>query len=563
MSLPRWTIAKLAVISQRDLLCVVALFLAACASSPAQDAGKDSIEGHRGTHQVRILDEGFDALVERVEMIRGAKSSIDLQTFIWSDDEVGRLVLYELLCAAERGVRVRALADQMFSENDAGVAAFAASAHENLSVRVYNPVGGQVAPSLLSSLSSAAVAFRDVNQRMHNKLMVADGSTAITGGRNLENAYFDCNRGLNYRDREVYVGGSVVDDMHESFESFWNSELAFGLQDLEDVADALEEGGYPSPENADEMEIAVLLAEVEARMASLDYQRRRLANSLEVSRTAFLSDLPGKNHGAWLAESGRITEQFVKLVGRANERILIQSPYLVLSERGMELFEELSEKGVTVGVSTNSLAATDNWTAYGTFHQQKRELLRDLDMEVFEFRPTPLGDLAHRVDGEPESEVEPFFCLHAKSIVVDEELGCIGSYNLDPRSANLNTEVALLVWDEEFTARLESSILADMQPDQSWVLAARDRPILVKQAMGLLESVNSLLADLTTLDLLPSTFSSCYELEAGESPVSRRHPDFYENYNSVGSFPGLDLIDDRKIKSRLMKSLGGVITPLL
>lgn len=549
------------------LVASLAVLLAGCTSSPCGSiewsldgaAGTRVIPTVEGEHRVRLLNDGFEALVERVRMIRAARESIVLQTFIWKNDEAGRLMLYELLEAARRGVVVRVIADQMFSENDAGDAAFAATAHERLRIKAYNPIAHRVAPTVLASLGELVTGFRDLNQRMHNKILVVDRERAITGGRNVQNAYFDLDPRLNYRDRDVRVVGPVAGEMAASFDDYWTSPLAVPLGELIDVAARIESGEHPNPKNADEMEVAALRTEIDR--ALLPVAGASTAGLLErtVSRVAFVADLPGKNESAWLDASGRITEQFGGLLCGARKELVIQSPYLVLGDAGAALMDDLRDDDVSILISTNSLAATDSWQTYGMFYQQKRMLLRDLDLDIYEFRPVPLGPVARR----READEEPFFCLHSKSMVVDDEIAVVGSYNLDPRSGNLNTEVALLVFDPEFAGLLENSIREDLAPDRSWVLGVRDRPLGIRQVANLLESASAMVQSVTTLDPWPSRYAACFELRPGQQPVDRRHPDFYDRYENLGNFPGLGIADQKVVFARLLKGMGGAVTPIL
>jgi len=537
---------------------VLAFAAGGCSAPPCQPVQPlVTLPVHESAHRVRLLEGGFESLVTRVDLIRSARRSITIQTFIWRNDEAGRLLLFELIEAARRGVTVRVLADQMFSENDAEVAAVAATAHEQVAVRAYNPIADRVAPTLLASLSKVLLDFRNLNQRMHNKVMVVDGEVAVTGGRNIQNAYFDLDPRLNYRDRDVVVRGPAVSAMIVSFEEYWSSPLAVPLDSLLDVADCIARADLPSLRDARDFGVAEVRAEVDRDLPHEPARRSR--DEMTVDRVAFLADVPGKNSATWLDASGRITEQLVTVLCGAEREVLIQSPYLVLGDRASALLGGLRDADVDVVISTNSLAATDSWQTYGIFYQQKRRILDDLDLEVHELKPVPLGARARR----PEPETAAFYCLHSKSMVIDDRLGMVGSYNLDPRSGNLNTEVALLVFDEAFAGRLEASIREDVAPDQSWVLAERDRPLLFAWVGDLADGCSDLLRRATTLDPLPSRFASCFELRPGEPPVSRRHPAFHDRYDEVGNFPGLGIADQKVILARLVKGLGGVVTPIL
>jgi putative cardiolipin synthase len=182
----------------------------------------------------------------------------------------------------------------------------------------------------------------------------------------------------------------------------------------------------------------------------------------------FISDSPGKNvGGSGLGGGGESTQLLIEAVSNAKSSVLIQSPYLIMPEGGIELFEELVKRGVRIRISTNSLASTDNIPAFGGYHGQRSDLL-EAGVELYEFKPHPAVE-DELVDRYPRiAENNPIFALHAKSMVVDDEIVFIGTFNLDPRSANLNTEVGLLVDSKELGRQLTESIERDIRPENSW-----------------------------------------------------------------------------------------------
>ena len=191
-------------------------------------------------NHVFMFDIGSEALLARIHLIRAAQRSISIQTLIWSNDEVGRLIMYELIQAAKRGVLVRVIVDHIASEKNLEVSTFLAFAHPNLQIKIYNPIGPaifkkKINPTLLEKMFSLVTGFDKLNQRMHNKVFLIDDVIGITGGRNYENTYFDQVRGLNYKDRDILVMGPVVNNMSANFEKFWDYRHAYLLQELLDV----------------------------------------------------------------------------------------------------------------------------------------------------------------------------------------------------------------------------------------------------------------------------------------------------------------------------------------
>jgi phosphatidylserine/phosphatidylglycerophosphate/cardiolipin synthase-like enzyme len=552
---------------------------------PKQDA--DSLwRVHTAPHRAGLLNIGFDALLARIHLIRSAKRSIKIQTLIWTNDEVGRLILYELIQAAKFGVRVQIIADQMCSETDPGVAAFVAGAHPNMQVRHYNPLTERLEASYLDLLSAGLLDFKKANQRMHNKLIVVDRTYAITGGRNIENTYYGLASRLNFKDRDVLITGPVVSDMAASFDAYWDHPLSVPSSRLKDVAAAMASGLRRRWFSLSDFRLGDHYERVNKTLKGGHYGRKLLKRLIRVRKVAFLADVPGKNRSEYLDASGRITEQVVKLLNKARRAILIQSPYLVLSKRALILFKILRGRNISVTISTNSLAATDNWMTYAMFYKQKRRLIKDLGFRLHEFKPlpddlsrmwpgydqhrqqmlgkkSPAGGALEHGDGTATLSQAPCFCLHAKSMVIDGRIACIGSYNLDPRSANLNTELALIVWDKAFARQLRENIRQDIEPGNSWVVWKRYRPLPVQKTLNLLESLNQMVAGVTTLDLWPARHASCFQLKPGGQAVAPGDPTFYENYVDVGNFPLVPATDSKLIYTQLFKALGSSTIPIL
>ncbi len=186
-------------------------------------------------HFVSLLNIGQDALLARVHLIRSARKSIEFQTYIWENDEVGRLVFMEILKAARRGVKVRIIVDQLASAKDPGLVALLATLHVNLEIAFYNPTFARSKVSPLELYSGALFSFRKINQRMHNKIIVIDSKIGIAGGRNIENKYYDYDPGYSFKDRDIIVAGPAVIKMRESFDRYWNDEVVVKAVYLVDV----------------------------------------------------------------------------------------------------------------------------------------------------------------------------------------------------------------------------------------------------------------------------------------------------------------------------------------
>lgn len=419
---------------------------------------------------VYVLEKGEESLIGRAWLAQRATTSIDVQYFIWSTDNIGVLAAELLLSAAERGVTVRVIVDDFLIDAD-DKTLLLLSAHPNVQIRIYNP-NVTVGVSTWQRLKNAVTGFREINQRMHDKTAIFDGIAGITGGRNMADEYFDYDKEYNFRDRDVLLLGSAVSDMSENFNEFWASELAVPVETIlaEDVADISmqDAAGHfrelhdyaNDPQNFE--------PQVRAAIEAAESFFPVLLQAMSWEDVRFLSDVPGKNDGqSGLGGGGESTQQLFEAVLNAKSSVLIQSPYLILPEGGIELLAELVARNVRVRVSTNSLASTDNIQAFSGYQSQRDDLL-EAGVELYEFmdEPTIREELIDRLPRIIEND--PIFALHAKSMVVDDKILFIGTFNLDPRSANLNTEVGMLVESVELARQVTESIERDMAPGNSW-----------------------------------------------------------------------------------------------
>jgi putative cardiolipin synthase len=522
------------------------------------------------------VEVGYDALLLRVHLIRQARRSIDLQTFIWTNDEAGRLLIYELIQAARRGVRVRIVADHFVSDKDPATVAFLATVHPNLEVRHYRPGRGRIKPSLLSTMWHGLWSFRDFNQRMHNKVLVVDGAALVTGGRNVENTYYDHSTSMNFRDRDVLAVGPVAGSAAASFERYWTCRHVVPSRDLRDVQAELEAGTYRRYETREDFGYHGLFEELDREADDEDLVARRFgARLLPVARVRFMADEPGKKRGLPFSEQARMTKALREVLEQARSTVVVQTPYLVLSDPARQLFRRLiRERGVRVRISSNSFASTDNLLAYSANYRLRNEYVEELGLEIHEFRPRPqilrerfpqfdrMEERARAERAKGSTARPPFLCVHAKSLVVDGRIAYVGSYNLDPRSENLNTEAGLLVEDEAFAAALQAEIERDLEAANSWVIGRRALPLKMEAVNGLVEGLLDVV--LGPVDLWPIQNTCSFELREGGREMSPYHPEFHRNYEEAGAFPGAEgLLSTKEIVTRVYKAVGSPLTPIL
>ena len=427
-------------------------------------------QAHPGLSGAYVLERGEDALYARAWIADKAEKTIDVQYFIWSTDNIGILASEALLRAAERGVKVRAIVDDFLIDAPSR-SLVALAMHPNISIKIYNPKH-KVGTNFIKRIWNVVTNFRGVNQRMHNKTFTADGVVAIAGGRNMADEYFDYDKEYNFRDRDVLVAGPVVNNISKSFQAYWDSDLSILAEELlgttaywmtkEEAKTVYQQlhDYAASPNNYDN--------HAKDAINSIPGKFSKVFSGMLWTNVHFFADVPGKNNNTFLlGGGGSITTSLARLARSAEKSITIQSPYLVMSDKAIALFDELIKKGVKIRISTNSLSATDNLPAYSGYKRQRKELL-EMGVDIYEFKPYPVVRKAIMQRHTKLKAYNPVFAIHAKTMVVDGESLFIGTYNLDPRSENLNTEIGLLLYNKPLARKVEKSIEVDMQSGNSW-----------------------------------------------------------------------------------------------
>lgn len=428
---------------------------------------------------VYVLEDGGGAMVTRAWLTEYAEKTIDIQYFIFAMDNVGLIACDYLVRAADRGVKVRLLIDDIMVDADVQDI-LTLNSHENISIKVYNP-GVNLGKNIFSKLGKFATDFRSANQRMHNKTFIVDDKVVITGGRNIADEYFDYDHEYNFRDRDVLLLGKETKDVNVSFGKFWDSQYSVPISDLIDELpdnitaknrfDKLHEYAC-NPDN--------FWPQVREKIKNLPNAFPLIKKSgalIWVDDVEFASDEPGKNDGnSGLGGGGITTSKLLRLVENAKSTIDIQSPYLITSELSRDLFKAATKRGVKIRILTNSLASTDNLDAFAGYQSDRKKLL-ETGVRIFEFRP----DAAERkriMTGELQASIDyqPVFGLHAKSMIVDGEITVIGTFNLDPRSANLNTECLAIIHSEEVTQRVLQGMNEEFKPENAWETTLQFNP---------------------------------------------------------------------------------------
>ncbi|HWR95958.1 MAG TPA: phospholipase D family protein [Arenimonas sp.] len=544
-------------------------------------------------HAVILLDQGQDALLARLHMIESARRSIELQVFIFDLDESGTLVLDALVRAARRGVKVRLLLDQLYGLARPGLQARLAALHRNFELRLYSPMFDQAKTDKAEFFAGIVFQFKHINSRMHTKLLLVDDRMALVGGRNIQDRYFDWGQSYNYRDRDMWVAGPVTLPMRDNFNAFWHSERTVTATQLDDVARELLQAkagaadmALPNRPYSERMHAQAGMAQDGSKVMAA------LAGSLDqVGYIGFYADLPEK-HEDEASSRARASNAVYQIISQAEHTVLLQTPYLVMSRMARQTFRSIQKRAqpVRVWVSTNSLAATDAFPVYALSHKYKRLYLKELGFRIYEYKPFP-GSAPMRVgqtigwmgkqeleatdmpnlfgyagyaepDGKPPvplSQDGLRVGLHAKSMVVDNRLGVIGSHNFDPRSDDYNTESMLVVDDAAFAGRLSASIRHDMRQDNAWIIAPRGSlPALAdfNYTMGKLSE------QLPVFDIWPWPYATSYQLKPECSEVTYDDPRFKACAAPVGDFPGVNM-SMKAIYTRIITAFGAGLEPIL
>jgi putative cardiolipin synthase len=393
---------------------------------------------HPDQSGLRLMTDGTNALMSRVALIDEAKHAVDLQYYIFKNDATGRLVAQHLLTAADRGVRVRLLIDDINASHEIDMLD-ALNAHPNIMVRLFNPFHTRK-PPLLSRVAQMLFSPRRLNHRMHNKSFIVDSNVAIVGGRNIGDDYFSVDHNTDFRDLDLIAIGPVVKEVSHAFDEYWNYPAAYPVTAFHG-------------KRASHYDLAQL-------RANLGRDARHFAQSdYALAATQDYPDGPsGDRRGAWFWGAAllvadqpakiepdhddpalRIGLQIKTMTDQAQHEILLISPYFVPSKKDVRYLVGLVARGVTVKVLTNSLASTDEPAVHAGYSRHRRALLEG-GVQLYELRPAAGAPQPATAKGTSSG-----VSLHAKAIVVDQQQVFIGSMNMDQRSKLLNTEMGIIV----------------------------------------------------------------------------------------------------------------------
>ncbi|MDU9411210.1 phospholipase D family protein [Pseudomonas sp. zfem005] len=443
----------------------------AAAESPFGRSLQALAAAHPGQSGFRLLPASNEAYSARAELIRSARSSLDLQYYIVHDGLSTRALFDELLRAADRGVRVRLLLDDTSSDGrDASIALL--TAHPNIQVRLFNPLHLGRVTGVTRSLGRA-LDLGQQHRRMHNKLWLADNAAAIVGGRNLGDEYFDAEPSLHFTDIDLLAIGPVAEQLGQSFDQYWNSALSKPIQQFL--------WRQPQRQELDEarQRLRGYLAEARVQQKTL-YDRLHTyrddpridlwLRELIWAPASALWDAPSKVLASGTPDPHLLlASQLQPVLAGVKQDLVLISAYFVPAREGMDYLVGKADAGVDIRLLTNALEATDVPAVHGGYAPYRQRLLEH-GVRLFELR-RQAGDGAG--SGEYSFSGSSNSSLHSKAMILDQRHAFIGSFNFDPRSVLWNTEVGVLIDSPELSAHLRRLALEGMSPGRSYQVRLR------------------------------------------------------------------------------------------
>jgi putative cardiolipin synthase len=466
------------------LLLITLLFLA-CTTLPepemktltlAYDPHPDSRLAVVSRNLIKDMDEGKssffklfrndDAMRWRLLLADSAEETLDIQYFIWKGDASGELLLDRVIKAADRGVRVRILVDDIhLLGTDLTIAAL--SQHPRIEMRMFNPAQRRTNSIVVRGLEMMG-NVEQLNQRMHNKLIVADNHFAIVGGRNIGNEYFGLNRKQNFTDFDVLAVGPVAKKVSASFDIYWNNQWAYPGEALlqnykgQDLLPLLlEELQERLMKNEN------LLEEFQEQYQDWGKMLRILADNKKGGTARVIYDEPliGEK-----IPPAQLIESIEELTNDTRQELLISTPYFIPDDDFYEPVAELISEGVRVVVLTNSLASTNHPIVHSGYKKHRKKVI-EMGVELFELR----HDASARGKFDTPPVQSKAFGLHAKYIVIDRQFTFVGSLNLDPRSIYINTEMGLIIDSTNLAAGVVAEFEEELKPENSWQVLLDDK----------------------------------------------------------------------------------------
>lgn len=426
---------------------------------PVMDENWQELGALRAGDWFKVLNVGSEAFDWRLRAIDSATGSIDFQTFIWELDAAGHQVREHLLAAAARGVFVRVLVDDSFIL-DADHALLDIDRHSNIELKVFNPYKRRSSETVMREILNLG-EFHRLDHRMHNKAMVVDNRIAIIGGRNIATHYFGYHETTNFRDMELVVGGPIVPELANGFDTYWNDRWSFPVKAIMEQRAG---PGRPEPVVFTDDQGADWHTEQSAGQRLEDW--KQLERSAHAGQVTLLIDHAPESIPSNVDEAPvQVGQALVDAIDAAISEIWMVSAYLIPTPELEAAIERAENRGVQVRMLTNSISSTNHLTAHSAYRKHINRLVK-MGVDLYEVR-----DDAKDRDLYIESPVEDkSLCLHAKVMIFDDETVFVGSANLDPRSLRINTEMGLLIESPSLNREIRRLLQPDFSPRNAWSL---------------------------------------------------------------------------------------------
>ncbi len=452
----------------QSVLFVVFVFLSACSSkhinttettviskkySHASDAlyflADDNVSAHYPQTGFYPLEHNYDAFSARIELIEKATKTLDLQYFIYAKDETSIAITQRLLDAANRGVKIRVLIDDLLERDDDKIIASLAR-HPNIEIKLFNPTHFRK----LLGWVQLALNVNTLGRRMHNKLFIADNSAVILGGRNIENIYFAVDNERIFIDNDILAIGPLAAEASNSFETYWNSKISVPIETLieDEKLYTLQEVQKEINRLVKEYETSAYVQDVLKR----DFSHYMIMNSIPLiyGYAELYYDIPTKITASEEDTKTHLSEHLIPIVNSAKKSLIIINPYFMPNKKMIKGIEKLLDKGVKITILTNSLATNDAIAVYGAYAPYQKKLIK-MGVKLYELSPYSF-EYIYKNQTYRKGKI-PRSSLHAKTMIIDDKIFIIGSANLDPRSIKLNTEVVAVIHSEELV-KIEKEI---------------------------------------------------------------------------------------------------------
>ena len=391
-----------------------------------------------------VLFEPLEALSARLRLIDKAEKTLDLQYYIWDNDKVGALALHALIRAADRGVRVRLLIDDNNAKSTEGIF-LALAQHPNIEVKLFNPYRFRKYRALDMMLD-----LKRINRRMHNKSFIADHQVALIGGRNMTNQYYNVSDNYQFSDVDVMLVGTAVKDISHSFDEYWNHEYAYKVQEV--VKQSAHHLSYESLKRQLDEHYTRITVQNYLDLTSNSQAIDSLINRdipLDWVKAEVVKDSPDKIKSK-AKKKEHLNFQLIQHLEQPEKNVDLISAYFVPEKKGAKMLTDLAEDGIKVRVLTNSFKANDVAVVHAFYGKYRQDLLEH-GVQLYEFLPAlDKNDLDRHTEALAKKAKVNLkglsrSSLHAKLMALDEKQVFIGSFNFDPRSAYLNTEIGVLL----------------------------------------------------------------------------------------------------------------------